>query len=214
MAETPGVAPPYDPMYRSMAQLRLAMALREQGQTDEAMRQHDRAVERLETMAPSRDPLHQLYRARTERAWTWSLVPERRRQALADLDATRLGWEKLAGEFPLTAFYVHWQGVARLYRARVNVLLEERGTAKEDLDAAARLLDGLIAKYPEYPDYQRDLGRVYKSLGDLATDDGEAAEWYKKARGLLEGARNRVPENIHFRRAAEELDTVKKSARP
>jgi tRNA A-37 threonylcarbamoyl transferase component Bud32/tetratricopeptide (TPR) repeat protein len=213
LAKLPGVAPPLDPMYRSMAELRLAMALRESGRIEEAMTHHDGAVARLAAMPPGRDPLHQLYRARTERAWTWSQVPEKRRQAVADLDAARLGWEKLAGDFNLTPFYVHWQAVARLYRARINVVLDDRGAAKEDLGAAVKLLVGLVAKYPEYPDYQRDLGRAYKTLGDLAADDREVARWHAKARDLLEAALKRVPENIHFRRAAEELNAVP-AARP
>ena len=210
LGETPAAgAGTLDPMYWAMAQLRLAMALREQGRIDQALENHDAAVERLAKMPPGRDQTFQLHRARAERAWTWSLVPERREKAIVELDAAFLGFEKLAKEFPTTAFYVHYQGIAKLYRSRINALLGRRDAAVQDLITGTKLLEGLVTKYKDIPAYAFDLGRTYADRGRLA-DPREAPGLFAKARALLEPVAKQNPENVHYQRALEELNTTVK----
>jgi tetratricopeptide (TPR) repeat protein/tRNA A-37 threonylcarbamoyl transferase component Bud32 len=210
LAESPNVHPePVDPLFRGMAENRLALALRDQGRADVALAAHDAAVDRLAGLAkisPSRDALHHYHRFRAERAWTRSRVPALRAAAVADLDDAIPGWEKLAKEFPLVPLYRYWQGVGRLHRGRLHALGGRRDDAARDLTEAAAILEGLAGKYPDIPAYRAELGRTQTALGQLATDPQVAAGWYQKAREMLAEAVKRYPENVQFSEALKELE--------
>jgi hypothetical protein len=212
LTEAPGNHPEtLDPLFRAMAGSRLAMALREQGKIDEAIAVHDGVVDQLGKVVQvnsTRDFLHGYQRYRTERALTLSGVPNRQRDALADLDYAIPGWVKLAKQFPDSPLYLQYQGIAGLYRGRLNALLTQRDAATLDLSSAAKILKGLAEKYKEIVVYRYDLGRTYTALGKLATDPADASQNYRLARTVLEEAVQKVPENVQYRRALEDLNAI------
>ncbi|MFL5338636.1 MAG: hypothetical protein ACJ8F7_00580, partial [Gemmataceae bacterium] len=212
LADMPGLRPEtFDPLFHAMADHNRAMALRELGHLDEAIAAHDRAVERMAgliTVTINRDAWSFYHRARTERAWTLARFPDRTAAAIADLESANLGWDKLikqVGESPLD---LHRKGVASLYCGRIKMLLGQRESAGTDLSAAARILEGLIAKQPEIPVYRYDLGRTCTALGQLSSDQQEAARWYRQGREMLEAAVQRYPENVQYRQALTELEAL------
>ena len=218
LADLPAASPePLDPLFRGMAEIRLAIALRDLGLIDDALAVHDRAVERLGGVAKSsasREYLHEYHRAQAERAWTLAHVPDRRAVGVAELDSAITGWEKLAKQFPQVPAYIRSQGMATLYRGRLKILLGQRESAAQDFTAAAKIFEGLVGKHPDIPVYRSFLGQTYMALGQLAIDSQTAGEWYRKAREMLEGAVQRSPEDIQIRKALAELDALTKVPTP
>ena len=212
LTQTPGSHPEtLDPLFRAMAGNRLAMALREQGKIDAALAIHDEVVNQLATQVkvnPTRDFLHAYHRFRTERAWTLTNVPNRQREAVTDLDDAISGWVKLGKQFPDSPLYVQYQGIAGMYRGRLNSLLAQRDAATLDLTAAAKILNGLAEKYKDIIVYRYDLGRTYLVLGKLATDQAEASRNFGLARTALEEVAQKDRENVHYRKALEELNSL------
>jgi serine/threonine protein kinase/tetratricopeptide (TPR) repeat protein len=215
LAETPGSHPEtLDPLFHGMAGNRLAMVLREQGRINEAVAAHNEVVGRLNAqvkVSATRDFLHARHRFLAERAWTLAGVPNRGADAIADLDDAILGWEKLAKQFPDSPLYLQYQGVGTMYRGRLKSLLGQRDAAATDLNAAAKILAALAEKYKDILVYRYDLGRSYIALGELASDPGEAAQWFRKARDSLQDIVRRNPEHFQYRKALEELDTASKA---
>jgi tetratricopeptide (TPR) repeat protein len=212
LAETPGTRPePLDPLFHAMAEHNLALALREQGRTDEALAAHDRAAERiagLTKVTNSRDAWSFNHRVRTERAWTQGRLPGRAAAAVADLEAAIRGWDALLGKLGDVPVDLERKGVAGLYCGRLKALLGRREEAARDLSAAAAVLEKLVAGQPKIPAYRYDLGRVYTALGQTAGDPAEAAGWYRKAREMLDAASRQYPESAPFRQALTELDAL------
>jgi len=216
IAETPGTSPePLDSMFRAMAEMRVAIALRELGRVDDAIVQHDIAVDRLSALAKlssSRDVLLHHHQARTERALTLSVLPARRTAALADLDESVRGCEALAREFPDAPSYLRYQGLGTLYRGQLKSILGDRRASGNDLTAAAKMFEVLVSKYVDIPVYRGDLGRTYLALGENAADTMIASEWYNKARGVLADAIKRSPDNAIFRRILSKLNELAKAS--
>ncbi len=217
LAATPSANPePLDPMFRGMAEIRQATALRELGRADDALAVHDQAVERLGGLAKlsaTRDYLHQYYLAQAERAWTLARLPGRQAAGVAELDGAIAGWEKLAKQFPQVPAYQRWQGIGMLYRGRLKVLLDQRQAAVQDLSAAAKLFEGLVGKHQDIPVYRSSLGQTYMALGQIAADPQTAAEWFRKARKALDEAMKQSPENFQDRKALMEIGTLTKPLR-
>ena len=208
---------PLDPLFRGMAEIRLAMALRDLGRIDDAIVVHDRATERLGAVAKinsNRDYLHQYHWGQAERGVTLGRVPNRRAEGVAELTRAIAGWEKLAKQFPQVPFYIRWQATASLYRGRLKVLLGQGEGALEDFGTGAKIFEGLVGKHPDIPVYRASLGQTYMALGQLATDSKKAVEWYGKAREMLDGALKRSPENAQDRQVLAELDRLTKSSKP
>jgi tetratricopeptide (TPR) repeat protein len=206
-----------DPLFRGMAERWLGMALREQGRLVEAIAVFNTVVERLAALVKlnaDRNMVSQYHIAQAERAWTFSRVPDRYGQGIADLDNAIVGLEKLSRQFPQVPVYLQWQGVGHLYRGRLKILLGQRDAAAQDLTAAATILEGMVRKYPDIPAYRSYLGQTWTVLGQLAAGSPKAAPLYQKAREMLEGAVQRSPESFQYRRALEELDQLTKVPRP
>ena len=130
---------------------------------------------------------------------------------MGDLDNAVLGWEKLAKQFPQAPLYPYWQGRGTLLRGRVRMLLGQRAAAAQDLAAAAKILDGLVEKYPDILDYRFDLGRTYTAQGELAANAEEATPFYRQARTLLEETVKRNADNVQYRQALDDLDALTKT---
>jgi serine/threonine protein kinase/tetratricopeptide (TPR) repeat protein len=208
---------PLDPLFRGMAEIRLAIALRELGRIDDALAFHDRVVERfagIVKLSATREYLLEYHRAQAERAWTLAKMPDRQAAGVADLESAIVGFEKLAKQFPLFPAYLRSQGMGTLYRGRLKALLGQREAAAQDLNAAAEIFEGLVAKHPDIPVYRSFLGQTYMALGQLDTDSQKTAEWYRKAREMLEGAVQRSPENVQDRKALADLDALTKVPNP
>jgi serine/threonine protein kinase/tetratricopeptide (TPR) repeat protein len=206
-----------DPLFRGMAERWLGMALREQGRISEAIAVFNSVVERMDALIklnPDRNMVSQYHRAQVERAWTFSQVPGRYAEGVADLDRAIAGLEKLSKEFPQVPVYLQWQGVGNLYRGRLKILLGQRDAAAQDLTAAATILEGMVSKYPDIPAYRSYLGQAWTILGQLAATSLEASSFYQKAREMLEAAVQRNPESFQFRQALEELDKLTKAPNP
>jgi serine/threonine-protein kinase len=218
LAEKAAAIPePLDPIFRGMAEIRLAIALRELGRIDDALAVHDRVVERfagLARISGTRDNLHEYYRSQAERAVTLARVPGRRAAGVADLDSAIAGCEKLSKQFPQVPAYLRSQGSGTLYRGRLKALQGQQAAAVQDLTAAAKIFEGLVGKYPDIPVYRSFLGQTYAALGQVDTDPKKSAEWYRKAREMLDGAVRRSPENAQDRKALADLDALTKVPKP
>ena len=216
LAKTPGSQPePFDPLFHAIAEHNLAMAIREQGRMDEAIDAHNRAVERMAALIKvtnSRDAQSFYHRARTERAWTRGRISGKAQESISDLESAVAGWETLIKQLGETPVDLERIGVARLYAGRLKWLINQREAAAHELSEAAKILERLIAKPQIIPAYYFDLGRVYTAMGQIAAGPEEAADWYRKARLRLEEAIKRSPDNVHYRKAAQELvDAAKKN---
>ena len=208
---------PLDPLYHGMAEIRLATALRELGRTDDALVVHDRVVERfagLTRISQRPDFFLESYRAQAERALTLALVPGRQAAGVSDLDSAVVGIEKLAKQFPQFPVYLRSQGAWTLYRGRLKADLGQREAAALDLNAAAKILEGLVLKFPDIPLYRRFLGQTYTALGQIDPDSKKRAEWYRKAREMLDGPLQRSQENAQDRKALGYLDALTKVPNP
>jgi eukaryotic-like serine/threonine-protein kinase len=218
LAEMPGAQPQaLDRLFHGMAERWLGMALREQGRIPEAIAVFNRVVERMAAhvkLSPDRNMVSQYHIAQAERAWTFSRLPNRYAEGVAELDNAIVGLEKLSKQFPQAPVYLQWQGVGTLYRGRLKILLGQRDAAAQDLTAAATIFDGLVKKYPDIPDYRYYLGQTWTVLGQLAGNLSEAAPLYQKARDMLDGAVQRNPERFQYRQALEELNRLTKASKP
>lgn len=214
LAKTPGLEPePFDPLFHAIAEHNLAMVLREQARIDDALAAHNRAVEIMTALIKvnaGRDAWSFYHRARTERAWTQGRFSVRSAAAIADLQSAIAGWDELSkklGEVPVD---LERKGVAGLYCGRLRARAGQREAAVKDLSNAAQVLEKLVAKRPGIPAYRYDLGRIYTALGQTAGDSPDAARWYAKARDMLREAMKLSPENVHYGKAAEELESASK----
>jgi serine/threonine-protein kinase len=202
-------------LFHGMAEIRLAVALRELGRFEEAISVHDQVIERfagilkLQTSV-TRSYTFEYHRAQAEKAWTLAQVPSRRASGLADLDSAIAGFEKLARQFPQFPAYPRSQGMGTFYRGRLKALLGQREGAVQDLNAATKIFEGLVAKFQEVPVYRSYLGQCCMALGQLDAGSKKSAEWYRKGREMLDTALQRSPENAQDRKALADLDALTK----
>jgi serine/threonine protein kinase/tetratricopeptide (TPR) repeat protein len=199
---------PLDPLFHGMAEIRLAVALRELGRLDESLPVHNRAVDRLDTIAKvnkSRDYLHFYYRARDERATTLSRSPARSKEALADIEAAIQGWKDLVKQYPLIPVYLRYQGWGTLHRGQLQVLLGRRDLAAQDFEAATKIFDGLSGKFVDVPIYRSYLGQTHLAMGKIAEDPKQAALSFTKARTMLEAVLKQNPDRFEDREVLAEL---------
>jgi tetratricopeptide (TPR) repeat protein len=160
-----------------------------------------------------RDAWSFLHRVRTERAWTMGRVPARAAEAVADLEGAIAGWDRLIKQLGENPVDLERKGVAGLYCGRLKLLAGRREEAARDLAAAAAILEKLVARQAKVPAYRYDLGRIYTALGQTAGDAQAAADWYRKAREMLDAAVRQYPENVPFRQALAELDALTSATR-
>jgi serine/threonine protein kinase/tetratricopeptide (TPR) repeat protein len=212
VAKVPGNQQPLDPLFHAMAELKLAVALREQDRLQEANNAHKSAVERmmgLTKVHSTRDTLSFYYEARAQRAVTQArLTPGGLVGPLADLRGAIQGWDLLIKQMGPNPIDLNRKAVAYLYTGRLKVQLGQRAEAVKDLLAAATILEELAKKQPGIPRYRYELGRTYTTLGQVTDDAQQANDWYRKARAMLDGALTRYPENAHYRQALTELKAL------
>ncbi|MFL5340941.1 MAG: protein kinase domain-containing protein [Gemmataceae bacterium] len=207
------------PLFHGMAELRLAMALRELGRLDDALAVHDQALGRLAGFMKlqnesARSYTFEYHRAQAERGWTSARMSNRHATGLADLDSAVAGFEKLAKQFPQFPAYLRSQGMGTLYRGRLKAIMGRPEAAGQDLNAAVKIFENLVAKFPDVPVYRSFLGQSYIALGQLDRDPMTATRWYRQAREMLDGAVQRSPENAQDRKALADLDALAGVPRP
>jgi tetratricopeptide (TPR) repeat protein len=206
-----------DPLFRSMAEVRLAVTLRELNRIEEALTVHNQVVERLDGLAKlsaTRDHLHELARARGERAVTWMKSPDKRAAGIAEFDLVINACEKLAKQFPQFPAYQRSQGMWTMQRGRLNRDLGKSASAASDAAAATAILEGLVAKYPAIPIYRSFLGQIYILRGQLESDAGKSAGWYAKARDALNAALTTSPDNALDRKALSDVEALVRTSKP
>jgi eukaryotic-like serine/threonine-protein kinase len=206
-----GQANPIDPLLAVMAVNRMALAQREAGRPAEARKTHDDAVNRLNPLAgpqAARDIAFWSARVRLERARTAALTADGRAAAGDDFAAAARALEGLTTDYAHTPLYREWLAAAYLGRGELHAAQAQPGPGGADLNKARELLENLIRFYPDIPDYRGLLGRTCTALGRLAAAAGDApgaADWFRKAKVVLDGASKRDPDNVFHRRAADEL---------
>jgi serine/threonine protein kinase len=208
VAKVPGNQQPLDPLFHAMAELNLAVALREQDRLKEANNAHKSAVERMMALTrvhSTRDTLSFYYQVRAQRAVTQARIPGGLLGPLADLRGAIFGWDALIKQMGPNPVDLNRKAVASLYSGRLKVQDGKRSEAVKDLLTAATILEELVKKAPEIPKYRYDLGRTYTTLGQVANDGQQANDWYRNAREMLDGAITRYPENAQCRQALTEL---------
>jgi tetratricopeptide (TPR) repeat protein len=206
-----------DPLFQGMAERSVAMALREQGRISEAISAFDSVVRRMAALVKlnaDRNMVSQYHQTQAERGRTFSRVPDRYAEGVSELDSAIAGLEKLSAQFPHVPFYMEWQGVGLLYRGRLKLLLRQPDAAAQDLNSAAKILEGMVSRYPDMPDYRGYLGQTWTDLGQLAASQPDTAKLYQKAREMLKGAVQQNPEGFENRQALEELEKLAKAAKP
>ena len=82
---------------------------------------------------------------------------------------------------------------------------------RTDLNAAAKIFEGLVAKFKDLPIYRSYLGQTYAALGRLDSDPEKKAESFRKAREHLEGAIRLSPENAIYRKALADFEVLAKT---
>jgi tetratricopeptide (TPR) repeat protein len=208
VASVRGAQQPLDPMFHAMAELNVALALREQDRLKEADKAHKSAVERmmnLTRISTSRDT-HSFYaETRAQRAWTQARLPGSLVGPLADLRGAIQGWDMLIKQMGPNPVDMNRKAVAALHSGRLKMQAGKRDEAVKDLMAAATILEGLVQNATEIPAYRHQLGRTYTTLAQAADDPQQAKDWYGKARDMLNGAISRYPENAQYRQALTEL---------
>jgi serine/threonine protein kinase/tetratricopeptide (TPR) repeat protein len=212
VAKVPGTQQPLDPLFHAMAELNLAVALREQGRLKEADSAHKSAVERMMGLIrahSTRDTLSFYSEVRAQRAVTQArITPDSLVGPIADLRGAIQGWDRLINQMGPSPVDLNRKAVSSLYSGRLKVQAGQRGEAVKDLLTAATILEELVKKQPEIPRYRYDLGRTYTTLGQVTDDAQQADDWYRKAREMLDGALTRYPENAHYRQALTELKAL------
>jgi serine/threonine protein kinase/tetratricopeptide (TPR) repeat protein len=212
LARVPGDQQPLDPLFHAMAELNLAVALREQDRLKEADNAHRSTVERmmaLTRVSNTRDTLSFYYQVRAQRAWTQArITPDSLIGPLADLRGAIQGWDWLIKQLGPNPVDLHRKGVASLYSGRLKVQAGQRTEAVKDLHTGAAILEELSKTHPEIPMYGYELGRTYTTLGQVSDDPHQARDWYRKAREMLDDAARRYPENVHYRKALKELEAL------
>jgi serine/threonine-protein kinase len=210
---------PVDPLLAVMAVNTVAAARRETGRTDDALRAHDDAVKRMAALSgpqPSRNVAFWSALVRLERAQTTAPIPKRGGAAVEDFTEAIRTLEQLVKDNPAVPLYR--RGLADAYLGRGELLLAQSAPdrAGQDLHTARERLEKLVGDYPDIPEYRGLLGRTCSSLAQHALDAGkrsEAEDWFQKADRVLQAAQKRDPDNVFHRRAASELERVRKSVK-
>jgi tRNA A-37 threonylcarbamoyl transferase component Bud32/tetratricopeptide (TPR) repeat protein len=203
-----------DPLFRAMAAQQSAMARR--GRADPAagpvalapaLEAHDRAVGIARTAARKDDDAdfrHVLCRTLIERARTVLRMPDRRKEAVADLDEAVRGLDDLLKQFPGTLMYQEALGAAYMLRGRHRAALGDRPLAADDLTTALRLAEGLAQSNPDRPGYRALLGEVWVGRAEAAATQGEVDAAVDRVLSSFRAARNREGENpVHTRAIAD-----------
>src|SRR5262245_17201242 len=115
---------PLDPLFHAMAELNLAVALREQDRLKDANSAHRSAVERmmgLTKVSITRDTLSFYYEVRAQRAVTQArITPDNLFGPIADLRGAIQGWDALIKQMGPNPVDLNRKAVAFLYSGRLK----------------------------------------------------------------------------------------------
>jgi serine/threonine protein kinase len=207
---------PVVPILLAISITNRARAERELGKIPEALAHHEAAVAMTKTLAgpkANRDFFYQVCDARTERARTWALVPERRAAAAEDLvEVIRLA-EKLAEENVLP-MYRTLLANASLRRGELLTLLGRPDDAIAELTRSLAVSRVLLDRHGNLPESVLVRGETYLALGNAHVAAGkktEAAAAFKSANNVMNFGITLDHDNIHVQRA---LSAAQKAAVP
>jgi serine/threonine-protein kinase len=204
---------PLDPLFHAMATQNLAMALHEKD-AKEAIKYHDMAYRECAyfgNTTGSRDGKSYAHQILTEHQWFASQYPDKVGFAITNLQMAIKAWGDLITGLGTTPIDQKRKAVASMYLARIRLASGKRDEATKDLEAAVVALERLVAGEPRMSEYRYELGRVYTTRGQTAATPREAAEWYGRAREMLDASIAQYPENVHYKRALAELDAALKA---
>jgi len=204
-----------DPLFAAVAVRREASALRELGQTSEALVVLDDAVARIEALPGAkkgRDERFHECLARIERARTAEAVPDRRVAAAADLVEVIKASEKLVDDFPDVNFYREGLASAYLRRGELLTLTGQPALAEEELTKSLKVSRALLDRHGVLSASLLVRGQTFLALGraqaELGKYDDAGKNWNNAAK-VFEIALKIDPDNFHHRHglagAQEEL---------
>lgn len=194
-----------DPLFRALAAQQSAKARR--GRADPAagpaalapaLEAHDRAVGIARTAASKYDDAdfhYILFRTLIERARTALRVPDRRKEAVVDLDETIHGLDELLKQFPGSPLYRESLGEAYTLRGRHRAASGDRAAAAGDLTTALRLAEELSRASLHRPEYRSLLGEVWVGRAEAAATQDEVDVAVDRALSSFRAARNREGDN-------------------
>jgi tetratricopeptide (TPR) repeat protein len=195
-----------DPLFGAIAANRVAVAHRELGRIEDALRGHEDAMNRMKALAgskASRDVRFWEWEVRRERTRTEAAVPARRAAAAGELVEVIRGKETLMGEYPAVAFYREAVASAYLGRGELLLLLGQPEAAAAELTKSLAVSRELLDKFGVLSASTLVRGQTFLALGRVRAADGKAtaaAEEWAKAAKVFELALKVDPDNFHHRR--------------
>jgi serine/threonine protein kinase/tetratricopeptide (TPR) repeat protein len=201
-----------DPLFAAISVNRVAVARRELGQIEKAVKTHEDAVTRMKAlMGPkaSRDFRFWECEVRRDRARTAAAVPERRAAAVEDLVDVISGEEKLMEEYPNVGFYREAVAAAYLDRGELLILMGQPEPATAALMKSLAVSRELLDKFGVLSASMLVRGQTFLALGRARTAAGkpaEATEQWTKAAKVFELALKIDPDNFHHRHGFAEAE--------
>lgn len=222
---------PRDPLLAAIAGNTLAIAQREGGKIDEAVKTHADVMTRyqkltatlkdqrdgLTNQALARDFLFNEAIARIEQAHTWTAIAERREAAFGELRLAMEVTEKLIAEYPALLMYKEGRATAFLRRGELYAAMDKVMEASADFQKAEDLFKELNLAYGLSPDYPGWRGIACLGLARAKARAGQPSEakaLFDKTGKLLEQAQKRNPDNHSYRQASEQLKLELKAVKP
>jgi tetratricopeptide (TPR) repeat protein len=201
-----------DPLFAVIAVNRVAVARRELGQTEDALKAHEDAVTRMNALTgpkATRDFRFWDAEVRRDRARTAAAVPGRRAAAAKDLVEVIRAHEKLMEDYPNVGFYREAVAAAYLDRGELLLLLGQPEPATAELSKSLALSRELLDKFGVLSASMLVRGQTFLALGRAraaAGKPGEATEQWTKAAKVFELALKIDPDNFHHRRGFAEAE--------
>jgi serine/threonine-protein kinase len=224
VAEAPAaLRHPYDPLLLAAALNQRAIIEREGGDLEAAQKTHAEAVKLLMDLRDAKqlgtfegDVVHFLAECQIEQSATWAKIDKPNYRSNAEKN-TGLALNKiaeLAHNYPQLPTYR--DALAKAFRARGDLRLQGKNFigAREHYHSAADVLVALNAEHDAVPNLHGELGRTYTGLGIAARElkDEDASKWFELAATELQAARKLSPDDVHWRRAWDDLTAASKPA--
>ena len=211
---------PYDPLLLAAALNQRAIIERERGELEAAQKTHAEAVKLLMDLRDAKqrgvfegDVVHFLAECQIEQSATWAKIdkPNYRSNAEKNTGLAMNNMIELARNYPQLPTYQ--DSLAKACRARGDLRLQGKNFtgAREHYQSAKNVLVPLIAQHGAVPSLHGELARTYTGLGITAKEikDEDANQWFDLAAAELQAARKLSPDDVHWRRAWDDLTAAR-----